>query len=381
MAVPTKALLETVDQIYQAGCDPTHWPEVIANCQRLFPGTGFSLFVSVGGVGHDPISTTSGWDPDWIKQYFEHFHKLNPFNDLLRSKVGQVVRESQLVSRDWLERHAFYQEWLKPAGNYTHGTNLTLARECGSLARLSIDIPDCLSHLEAPSAEFLQSVGLHFVRAFALSSRLHVARVAEAGLQGLLDRISGAAFLVRQGRKIVAVNRRAAALLEQGRFVRISPTSELTFNEHQIDEMLCHALQSALSPAEKVYPSSFTVNNGCSRPSSVLVLPFRTSRTLATAGAEHGYALVLISAPRRVPVPPSEMLKNLYGMSQAEANVVLSITEGDSLQTTADRLGICRTTARNQLAAAMAKLGVHRQAELVGAVAALAPCLDLGPGE
>ena len=73
------------------------------------------------------------------------------------------------------------------------------------------------------------------------------------------------------------------------------------------------------------------------------------------------------------------MLKSLYGLSNAEARVVLSITEGDSLHTIADRLGISRATARNQLAAAMAKLGVHRQAELVGVVAAVAPHLDLGP--
>jgi hypothetical protein len=36
------------------------------------------------------------------------------------------------------------------------------------------------------------------------------------------------------------------------------------------------------------------------------------------------------------------------------------------------------TTARNQLAAAMTKMGVRRQAEVVSAVAALAPRLNVG---
>ncbi|MBR1241573.1 response regulator transcription factor [Bradyrhizobium sp. AUGA SZCCT0240] len=380
MAVSTKALLETVDQIYLAGCDPARWPEVVASCQSLFPGTAFSFFISLDGLGHDPISTTTGWDPDWIRQYFEHFHKLNPFNDLLRSNVGQVVRESHLVSRDWLERQPFYQEWLKPAGNYTHGANLTLARDSGSLARLSIDIPERFSHLEAPATEFLQRVGSHFLRAFALTSCLHAARVAEAGLQGLLDRVSGAAFLVHQPRKVVAVNQRAVVLLEQGLLLRISPASELMFAAHHTDEKLRHALQSAFA-SPTLSPANFTVMNGSSKRYAVLVLPFRTSRTLATVGADRGLALVLINDRRRAPVPPSELLKSLYGLSHAEANVVLRITEGNSMQTAADRLGICRATARNQLAAAMAKLGVHRQAELVGVVAAVAPRLDLDPDE
>ena len=39
----------------------------------------------------------------------------------------------------------------------------------------------------------------------------------------------------------------------------------------------------------------------------------------------------------------------------------------------AQDLGVSHATARNQLAAGMAKLGVHRQAELVALLAALAP--------
>ncbi|MEZ0083761.1 helix-turn-helix transcriptional regulator [Bradyrhizobium japonicum] len=382
MTVSTKALLETVDQIYQAGCDPLRWPEVVANCQSLFPGTAFSLFISLDGNRHDSRSTTAGWDPAAIRQYFAHFYKLNPFPELLRcSPPGQVLRESHLFRREWLARQPFYQEWLKPAGNYTHGANLTLMREPGYLSRLSIDIPQQLAHLEAPAAEFLLRAGSHLARAFASTSRLHAARTAETGLQGLLDRVSGAAFLVRIQRKVVAANRRAVALLEQHRLVRISPALELMFLAHKADEAFRQATQGVFVRAEAPPPASFMVTNGVSGRCPVLVLPFRISRSLATLGADSGLALVLINDRRRAPNPPSEVLKSLYGLSHAEANVVLSVTEGDSLQTTADRLGICRATARNQMAAAMAKLGVHRQAELVGVVAALAPRLDLEPDE
>ncbi|MHC2283070.1 DNA-binding CsgD family transcriptional regulator [Bradyrhizobium diazoefficiens] len=382
MAVSIKALLETVEQIYSAGCDPTLWPEVIANCQKLFPGTAFSLFISLDGTGHDPLSTTVGWDPEAIRQYFAHFYKLNPFPDLLRCCApGQVVRESHLFSQDWLERQPFYQEWLKPAGNYTHGANLTLLRESGYLSRISVDIPQHLSDLEAPAAEFLQRVGSHFARAFALTAQLQAAQATGVALEGLLDRMSGAVFLVRPPRKVVVANRRAAALLEQHRLVRISPALELAFVADQAEEVFRHVLQNAFVTARAQSLASFVVTNEISGRHQVLVLPFRISRPLATLGTNPELALVLISDRRRAPGPPSELLKSLYGLSQAEASVVLSITEGSSLQTTADQFGICRVTARNQLAVAMAKLGVHRQADLVGIVTALTPHLDLGPDE
>lgn len=382
MPVSTRALLETVDQIYQAGCDPAHWPEAVASCHSLFPGTAFSLFICMDGIGHLPPTTTAGWDPDSIRQYVAHYYKLNPYNDLLRCVApGQVARASQMFGRQWLDRQPFYHEWLKPAGDYTHGANLTFKRSPGSLTRLSCDIPERLSHLEAPAAQFLHSVGRHFARALEVTSRLRAARATEGGLQGLLDRISGAAFLVRPPRKVVAANRRAVVFLEQRRLVRMSRASELTFVACRADEAFHRALQSGFVTAKAPPPASFMVTNGGNGRHQVLVLPFRISKTLATLGADPGFALVLINDRRRAPSPPSEVLKNLYRLSQAEASVVLSITEGDSLQTTADRLGICRATARNQLAAAMAKLGVHRQAELVGVVTALAPCLDLGPDD
>lgn len=377
MAISTRALLETVDQIYQAACDPGCWPEVIASCQRLFPGTAFSLFISRHGAGHDPLSTTAGWDPDVIKQYFAHHHKLNPFPDLLQCTVpGQVVRESHLFRQDWLDRQPFYQEWLKPGGNYTHGANLTLVRGTGTMSRISIDIPQRLSHLEAAAAEYLQRVGPHLARAFALTSRLQATRAAETGLQGLLDRISGAAFLVRAPRKLVTTNRRAVTLLEQHRLVRSSPALDLTFVMHRAEEVFRRALHGVFAMAE-ASPASFLVTDESSERYPVLILPFRVSRPLATLGADPGLALVLISDRRRAPSPPREILSSLYGLSHAEASVALSVTEGDSLQAVADQLGICRATVRNQLAAAMAKLGVHRQAELVAVVTGLAPHLDL----
>ncbi|MEH2543246.1 MULTISPECIES: helix-turn-helix transcriptional regulator [unclassified Bradyrhizobium] len=382
MAVSTKALLETVDQIYQAGCDPARWPEVVASCQSLFPGTAFSLFICMDGVGHLPPTTTAGWDPESIRQYLAHFYKLNPYNDLLRCVApGQVARASQMFGRQWLDRQPFYHEWLKPAGDYTHGANLTFKRSPGSLTRLSCDIPERLSHLEAPAAQFLHSVGRHFARALEVTSRLRAARATETGLQGLLDRISGAAFLVRPPRKVVAASQRAVVLLEQHRLVRISPASELTFIAHQADEAFRRALQSTFVTAKAPPPATFMVTNGGSGRCPVLVLPFTISRPLATLGADPGLALVLISDGRRAPTLPSEMLKSLYGLSNAEANVVLRIAEGDGVQRAADRLGVCHATARNQLAAAMTKLSVHRQAELVGVVAALTPRLRLGPDE
>jgi DNA-binding CsgD family transcriptional regulator len=221
--------------------------------------------------------------------------------------------------------------------------------------------------------------GPQFARALEMIPRLG-AQLTDPALQGLLDRISGAAFLVGPQRKVTAANRRAFALLEQNRLLRISLAFELTFTGHREDEAFRHALQHVFVLSRASHPTSFMVENE-GRRCPVLVLSFRNSNPLAVPHREPGVALVLISGAHKVPSPPSEVLKSLYELSHAEASVVLSISGGDTLQTTADRLGICRVTARNQLAAAMAKIGVHRQGALVGVVTSLSPYLDFGPDE
>ena len=72
--------------------------------------------------------------------------------------------------------------------------------------------------------------------------------------------------------------------------------------------------------------------------------------------------------------------EHVYRLTNAEIEVVLQIAAGVSVAEAADALGVARATARNQLAAAMAKMGVHRQGELVAVVAGLAPRLRLDRG-
>lgn len=63
-----------------------------------------------------------------------------------------------------------------------------------------------------------------------------------------------------------------------------------------------------------------------------------------------------------------------WGLTSTEGRVVLSIASGTSVRATARALGITHETARTHLKRAMAKAGVHRQAELVRRV--LDPGLD-----
>jgi DNA-binding CsgD family transcriptional regulator len=56
----------------------------------------------------------------------------------------------------------------------------------------------------------------------------------------------------------------------------------------------------------------------------------------------------------------------------AEAKLAALIASGISLEAAAERLGVARDTARNQLKAVFTKTDTHRQAELVALLARVA---------
>jgi DNA-binding CsgD family transcriptional regulator len=58
-------------------------------------------------------------------------------------------------------------------------------------------------------------------------------------------------------------------------------------------------------------------------------------------------------------------LRTAFGLSKAEARLAQHLASGESLEDSADQIGISKHTARVQLKAIFAKMSVHRQGELV----------------
>jgi DNA-binding CsgD family transcriptional regulator len=75
-------------------------------------------------------------------------------------------------------------------------------------------------------------------------------------------------------------------------------------------------------------------------------------------------ALFIQDSERRV-MSTEEGLRNLYALTPAEARLAAILTEGVSLRTSAERLGITFQTARDHLKRILSKTQTSRQSELM----------------
>ncbi|MGA0605162.1 helix-turn-helix transcriptional regulator [Phenylobacterium sp. VNQ135] len=102
-------------------------------------------------------------------------------------------------------------------------------------------------------------------------------------------------------------------------------------------------------------------------PAVVDVLPALTG----AARALRPHALVLLRGRTTDARERAPILKQLYGLTTAEASVALAVTQGTPLGEIAVRRGVAASTVRAQVKTILAKVGVGRQVELVHRLAAV----------
>ncbi|MEU2033773.1 helix-turn-helix transcriptional regulator [Nocardia amamiensis] len=85
----------------------------------------------------------------------------------------------------------------------------------------------------------------------------------------------------------------------------------------------------------------------------------------AVLGERPSAALVVIVDPDREAPEGPEALRQLYGLTAAEAHVAAAALRGEGLRPIAEELAVSVNTARTHLQHVFHKTGTHRQAELV----------------
>jgi DNA-binding CsgD family transcriptional regulator len=72
------------------------------------------------------------------------------------------------------------------------------------------------------------------------------------------------------------------------------------------------------------------------------------------------------------PVPGEARLRELFGLTAAEARVAQLIASGDTVEEVAEKMGIKLTTARSKLAVIFSKTETRRQTKLVALLSRIA---------
>ena len=360
-----EAFSKVVEAIYDCALNPEGWRQTL----RLIGGLTDTPCIGLGITDYDQqrvvYGVNSGYDPAYLKIYFERF-AVNPLFSVGHLRpVGDVYTLSVLIDKNEFLESRFYREWSKPQGlGDLWGLNAVRSgqRAGGISGNRMLSQP----RYGEDELRLLRLLAPHVCRTFAISDALDLKSVASDALEATLDALASGVYLTDREARIVFLNRAAERQIKTGNVLRIV-NNRLSTVSHTSRALLRRALAEAIAD-ETAAPSigislALPDTDGAGLVATILPLNRGQRRDLSVPFA--ATAAIFVQDPIVAPPYPGEAFAKLYGLTGAELRVLLAMAPGLGVKEAAAILGVGEVTARTHLQHIFSKTGTVKQTELL----------------
>ena len=269
--------------------------------------------------------------------------------------VGNVVTDECLMPKAEFLRTAFYDECLRPQGLQSV-INLRAARgQHGAMANVCVLRTAQEGTFDAEDIELFSRLAPHLRRAVAVQTRLAEAEGDRRALAEALERLPHAAFLVDGTAAVRHANTAGAALLAERDGLRadIGEGGALRAVRSEETASLRRLVASTVLDSAEASPAGGHVllSRAPSRPPLVASATPLSASGMAAAGLPPvAMALLLVTDLEARPRSPSPVvLRQVFGLTRAEAEVASRAAMGEGVPALAASLDISQGTARLHL--------------------------------
>jgi DNA-binding CsgD family transcriptional regulator len=183
----------------------------------------------------------------------------------------------------------------------------------------------------------------------------------------VLDSLNAAAFTLSAKFSVLAMNKRAEALLAQGKGFSVDKNRLVSQGVGDSD------LKALLTRVSKTGAPESMAFSPMSEKEVLHVTASRLPSDVEASGEASTNVLLLVTQPGYHRVATVRQLIQIFNLSPAEARLARAVAHGQELETFAAEQGVKMTTVRTQMAAVHAKTHVRRQTDLVRLILSV-PC-------
>lgn len=290
-------------------------------------------------------------------EYRQHINAINPrMRYSLAHAAGHVAYDRKFIDERGMDRHEFY-DWLNRHDGFRYFLGSRVLDEGDVSLFTSIEFSRSHAHPEAEEIAAFKRIAGSLGSAWRLAKRSGgPGPRTESWTQ---DHLPWAIFALARDGRVIEMNRRARTLLDRADALRLDD-GVLGAIDRRSAGPFRSVVKQALAGETR---EALVRRNTGGPPLAVQVVPVNP---LALASPSDVAAVVYVADPQRRGAGIGSRLARAYGFSPAEVRLAQALANGGpSLGEAADRLGISRNTARNQLQTMFAKSGTHRQTELL----------------
>jgi DNA-binding CsgD family transcriptional regulator/PAS domain-containing protein len=362
----------TIEKLYAAAGDATRWGEALAAIEQLTGSAGAVVHI-VPKVGSERLVTLLGTSAagsllrehveEWTRDYAPLCPRLAAAS---RWPNAPYLVDYMLMSERELDFDPVY-DWYGAYGlRYFIGSRLYQDDEVEVVWSLQRRREQ--GHVQQPDVALFESLKPHIARALTLARQLGTLGSFARFTSAVLESLPQAVFALDDDGRIRFANDRARQLLEAADGLGSEDghlKAAFVADRARLDMLIRDANGLPMSSGgwSRVERPSGRL------PYALFVAPLINDDDELLA-SECRVLVVVHDFANASSVDP-QMLRSLYGLTNTEARLACAITSGHSLESAATSLQMQIATARSHLKSIFAKVGVHRQQDLVGRIASL----------
>ena len=318
---------------------------------KLPTGGDAGLLISVGGDSQENQNF----------QYLPYEHHLTPFSD---QPVDTVLTVGDFMFDAEWQKNPYRQHWCALHDVY-HVLIVDISTPDVGNLRFRVTRGEAQEDFSESDKELCRMLIPHIRRAISTFLQLHSSASLGSLYSRAIGRLSIATITIDEYGRALDKNVFANDILEAGDGLKIM-AGKLTAHYQNDNRELKRLIKTAFAQAgeQQTMPEAMSITRPSGEIALGLVIEVIPSLSWAD-GKGQKRAVVYIRDSVGKSTTSVEISKKLFDLTPAETALSLQLTNGLSLEESAEALGIRRNTARAHLRSIFSKTGVRRQTELV----------------
>jgi DNA-binding CsgD family transcriptional regulator len=343
--------------------DPAAWPEVMDEICKAVGATGAVLLQSEVRTSDVPRTRSV---EEMVTFYFNnnwHTRDLRGRGLALLLHGEPVFTDHDIMTPAMMRQSVFYNEFVYRTGfEWFAG----IAFHAGpALWAIAIQRAKGEGAFEAADKQILRTLSRPLTETATLCKA--VGQVSLSSMTNALDRVGQAALAIDRTGSVTDTNAAAQALFDDS--MRVHNRRLIVRDKRaESDLELLNCQLRATADCEALAAKPILIRREPKAPILLRMLSISGPARSIFVGARALLTLTELCAKRG---PDPIEISRAFGLTRAEARLASLIVDGLSPEEAANRLEISIRTARNQIKAAMAKTGTHRQSGLVALLSRL----------
>jgi DNA-binding CsgD family transcriptional regulator len=360
-----------IDAIYRGPLERTPWQSFLSQFKLLLDAKVVTLVRRFPTQSDRGLLYINGGDESAAADYRNRLYAIEPH--VSKTPNSPVYTLDELANKETMLNSEFFQKCLAPS-QIAHFLCADTFENDGNgrklQARLCAAKSDGTLNFTEQEKKLCELLLPHLQRALMFHKEYVKVESERALYEASMDQLGLGTIILDEDGKLIKSNRIATTILNERDGIS-AEEHKLMFSNRDNDTILHQAIErcrALLAFKDNQLVEALRVQRPSGRADlGILIKSVNTS----VSGTDNNFIqgcpsiAIFISDPEQQTATGADILRQLYGLTNAEANLALLILEGMSVEEAADHQGVSKNTVKTHLKSLYAKTGVSKQTRLV----------------